>query len=210
MTATMVSGGTESTLDSVDEGRTANNSTPVQSACYDSAEILMNATRTLTYVVISAGLIAWLAGAATSNREIAAVPVVTHAPIDAHGENLSKEIARLHERLRPDATPRQPGRNLFTFRPAARVAAPSMPEAPHAAVVEAPPMIAPSLKLVGLAEDDNPDGPVRSAIISGDGQLFIVKIGDSVTPRYIVTNIGADVVELTDVTDHTIRRLALK
>ena len=171
----------------------------------------MNAKRTLTYVVISAALIAWLAGAATSNREIAPVPVVTHAAIDARGESLSKEIARLHERLRPDATPRLPGRNLFTFHSAARAAARSMPEAPKASVVEEPPpVIAPSLKLVGLAEDDNPDGPVRSAIISGDGQLFIVKVGDSVTARYVVTNIGADVVELTDVTDQTIRRLALK
>jgi hypothetical protein len=171
----------------------------------------MNATRTLTFVVIGAALIAWLAGAATSNREIASVPIVTHAPIDASGENLSKEIARLHERLRPDAPPRQPRRNLFTFHSAGRRAAPEMPEAPTAALVDAPPpVIAPSLKLVGLAEDDNPDGAVRSAIISGDGQLFIVKIGDSVTARYIVTNIGADVVELTDVTDRTIRRLPLK
>src|SRR5207249_4494667 len=111
MTATMVSGGTESTLDSVDEGCTSNNSTPPESACYDSDEILMNAT---------------------------------------------------------------------------------------------------SLKLVGLAEDDGPDGAVRSAIISGDGELFIVKVGDSVTARYVVTTIGADVVELTDVTDHTIRRLPLR
>ncbi|PYQ78815.1 MAG: hypothetical protein DMG01_10530 [Acidobacteria bacterium] len=93
----------------------------------------------------------------------------------------------------------------------ARAAAPSMPEAPKAALVEAPPpMIAPSLKLVGLAEDDGPDGAVRSAIISGDGELFIVKVGDSVTARYVVTTIGADVVELTDVTDHTIRRLPLR
>ena len=211
MTATMVSGGTESTLDSVDEGCTSNNSTPPESACYDSDEILMNAKRTLTLVVTSAALIAWLAGAATSNREIASVPIVTHTPIDARGENLSKEIARLHERLRPDATPRQPGRNLFTFHSGARAAAPSMPEAPKAALVEAPPpMIAPSLKLVGLAEDDGPDGAVRSAIISGDGELFIVKVGDSVTARYVVTTIGADVVELTDVTDHTIRRLPLR
>ena len=211
MTATMVSGGTESTLDSVDEGCTSNNSTPPESACYDSDEILMNAKRTLTLVVTSAALIAWLAGAATSNREIASVPIVTHAPIDARGENLSKEIARLHERLRPDATPRQPGRNLFTFHSGARAAAPSMPETPKAALVDAPPpMIAPSLKLVGLGEDVGPDGPVRTAFISGEGQLFIVKEGENVTPRYRVEKISADVVELVDLTDNTVRRLALR
>ena len=31
------------------------------------------------------------------------------------------------------------------------------------------------LKLVGLAEDAGPDGPVRTAIISGSGELFLVE-----------------------------------
>src|SRR5205823_10311421 len=96
MTATMVSGGTESTLDSVDEGCTSNNSTPPESACYDSDEILMNAKRTLTLVVTSAALIAWLAGAATSNREIASVPIVTHAPIDARSVRRDRKSTRLN------------------------------------------------------------------------------------------------------------------
>jgi hypothetical protein len=172
----------------------------------------MNAKRTLTFVIISAALIAWLAGAATSNREIASPPIVARAPIDARGEDLAKEIARLHERLRPDATPRLPGRNLFTFHSAVRTARQPMVPAPVPALVEAPPPIAvaPSLKLIGLAEDDGPDGVVRTAIISGEGELFVVKVGDSVTPRYVVTTISADVVELTDTSDQTVRRLPLK
>jgi hypothetical protein len=172
----------------------------------------MNAKRTLTFVVISAALIAWFAGAATSNREIASPPIVARAPIDARGEDLAKEIARLHERLRPDATPRLPGRNLFTFQSAVRTARQPMVPAPVPAPVEAPPPIAvaPSLKLIGLAEDDGPDGVVRTAIISGEGELFVVKVGDSVTARYVVTTISADVVELTDTSDQTVRRLPLK
>src|ERR687887_419414 len=90
----------------------------------------MNAKRTLTFVVISAALIAWFAGAATSNREIASPPIVARAPIDASGQDLAKEIARLHERLRPDATPRLPGRNLFTFQSAVRTARQPMVPAP--------------------------------------------------------------------------------
>jgi hypothetical protein len=174
----------------------------------------MNAKRTLTFVVISAALVAWLAGAATSNRENLPVPIVTRPPIDASGEDLAKEIARLHERLRPDAMPRQPARNLFTFQSAVRGSIPQQTIAPAAppAVLDAPPpaVVPPSLKLVGLAEDDGPDGAVRTAIISGEGQLFIVKVGDNVTPQYIVASISADVVELTDVNDHTVRRLALR
>ena len=65
-------------------------------------------------------------------------------------------------------------------------------------------------KLAGIAEDAGADGPVRTAIISGGGQLFMVKEGETVTPRYRVAKISADVVELTDVIDNSVRRLALR
>ena len=68
----------------------------------------------------------------------------------------------------------------------------------------------PSLKLAGIAEDTEADGPRRTAIISGEGQLYMVKEGDAVTPRYRVTRISADVVELVDVIDESVRRLALR
>jgi hypothetical protein len=38
----------------------------------------------------------------------------------------------------------------------------------------------------------------------------MVKVGENVTPRYSVAKISADVVELTDLEDGTIRRLALR
>ena len=109
------------------------------------------------------------------------------------------------------ATPNQPSRNLFSFRSApARTLAP--PVAPPPAVVEAPAQrpAQPPLKLAGIAEDDGPNGPERTAIIAGDGQLFMVKEGDAVTLRYRVAKISADVVELTDLTDNSVRRLAMK
>jgi len=68
----------------------------------------------------------------------------------------------------------------------------------------------PPLKLSGIAEDAGADGPVRIAFISGEGQLFMVKEGETVTPRYRVTKISADVVELVDVAANSIRRLALR
>ena len=172
----------------------------------------MNFKRTATIVVVGGALLAWLAGAASSNRESAPPPIVRTAPIEVRGAELATEIARLHERLRPSATPRQPGRNLFMFRAPVRSAAPAPPiDGPKPALVEtAGPLAQPSLKLAGLAEDAGPDGPVRTAIIAGDGQLFLVKEGENVTPRYRVARISTDVVELTDVLDGTIRRLALK
>ena len=170
--------------------------------------------RTATIVVGGAALLAWLAGAATSNHTIPPVVPSQPAPIERRGAELANEIARLQERLRPSATPHQPGRNLFAFR-AMAVRPPAPAEAlpaPRPALTEALPLAPalPALKLAGIAEDAGADGPVRTAIISGEGQLFMVKEGEMVTQRYRVTKISADVVELIDLGDNSIRRLALR
>jgi hypothetical protein len=176
----------------------------------------MNLKRTTTIVVVGAALIAWLAGAATSNHAIPPPPAVQSTTIEARGAELAGEIARLHERLRPTATPSQPARNLFAFRAmrAPASAAPLGPApAPKAALTElAPAPVAglPPLKLAGIAEDAGPDGPVRIAFIAGEGQLFMVKEGEKVSLRYRVTKISADVVELVDLGDNSTRRLALR
>lgn len=174
----------------------------------------MNLKRAATIVVVGGALLAWLAGAATSNRAIEPAPLFIVPAIDTRGAALEKEIAHLRERLRPSATPNQTGRNLFSFR-SARVREREVPPpvaASHAALVEAPPLPAllPALKLAGVAEDAGADGPARTAIITGEGQLFTVKEGESVTARYRVVKISADVVELIDLTDNTVRRLALR
>ncbi|HZR26743.1 MAG TPA: hypothetical protein VFA59_24325 [Vicinamibacterales bacterium] len=172
----------------------------------------MNVKRTLVFVGSGAALIAWLAGAATSNREYAPPVLVSPPHVDVQGADLAKEIARLHERLRPESTPRQPGRNLFTFH-AAIQHRPAIVESPTAAISEVPAPTAPPqpmLKLAGIAEDAGPNGPVRTAIISTDSQLFLVKEGEAVTARYRVAKIAPDVVELTDALDGTTRRLPLK
>lgn len=172
----------------------------------------MHVKRTATLVLIGGALAAWLAGAATSNRAVPDPIVPPRARIDARGADLAGEIARLHDRLRPASTPRAPSRNVFKYSTAP---APSLPAAaPRPALVEAPsapkPVAQIALRLSGVAEDPGPDGPVRIAIISGDGQLYMVKVGEMVTPRYRVTQIAADVVELQDVEDQSLRRLVLK
>jgi hypothetical protein len=110
------------------------------------------------------------------------------------------------------STPLQPGRNLFSFnepRPRREpVVKPALSESLPVAPVVAPP---PPFKLAGIAEDRGPDGPIRTAIISAPGQgPYLVKEGQNVTARYKVTRIAADVVELQDLGDHSVLRLALK
>ena len=172
----------------------------------------MTLKRTTMIIGGGAALIAWLAGAATSNHTIPPVSLVQQTSIEKRGAELAIEIERLHERLAPTAAPSAPGRNLFAFRAmAARPAAP-VAQAPRAAATEFAPMpsVLPALKLSGIAEDPGADGPVRVAFISSEGQLLMVKEGETVTPRYRVAKISADVVELTDVIDNSIRRLALR
>ena len=171
----------------------------------------MNFTRAAVLVVVVGSLAAWLAAAATLDRRDAPQPtVVAPAPIDVSGIELTREIERLHDRLRPDVAPHR-GRDLFRFAAAPRAAASALaaPPAPNPAAV-VPAASQPALKLIGIAEDTTPDGVVRTAIISGPNQLFLVKEGESVTPRYLVSAISPDVVELTDQSDNSARRLALK
>jgi hypothetical protein len=168
--------------------------------------------RTVTIVFGGAALVAWLAGAATSNHTIPPVVVREPAPIELRGAELAGEISRLHERLRPNAPPRQPARNLFSYRATpsrAFAAAPAPAPAAEPQALPTPPPL-PPLKLAGIAEDTGADGPVRTAIISGDGQLFMAKEGETVTPRYRVVKISVDVVELIDLLDGSSRRLALR
>src|SRR5438552_8638161 len=116
----------------------------------------MNLKRTATIGVVGGALAVWLAAAATSGtRGPAPHPIEPNTSVDVRTEALASEIARLHERLRPSETPRQPGRNLFQFtaaQPRVAAAAPkaalSEPIAPVLPVTPPPP----TFKLIGVAE----------------------------------------------------------
>jgi hypothetical protein len=179
----------------------------------------MNVKRTTIIFVSGAALAAWLSAAITPGRPPARVEVIAPAPIDASGAALAGEITRLRERLRPDRRPSEATRNPFTFqstRPAApawTAPAPAAQDAGLAAAAVDVPRL--RLTLAGIAEDPAPDGgnPLRTAIISGNGRLFLAKNGDLVSDQsveYRVENISANSAELTDVRDGTTRRLTLK
>lgn len=57
-----------------------------------------------------------------------------------------------------------------------------------------------SLSLSGIAERRTPQGRVRTAIISGDGQLYLVTDGESVGGRYTVVTVDPEAVVLRDET----------
>lgn len=172
----------------------------------------MNLKRSIVIGCALGGVAALVAVAGTSNTRHSdiATPVKTPA-IEASGAELAAEIDRLHERLRPAAVPQQPARNLFQFSTARSLpvvaSAPAPPAHTEAPAIQPPPAIV----LIGIAEDIAADGtPVRTAIISGLGQLFLVKEGDTVTDRYRVAKISAEAVELSQASDGTPLRLVLK
>jgi hypothetical protein len=172
----------------------------------------MNVKRTVMIGAAGGAVAVWIAAAATSNTRTVApiVPVKTNV-IDKSGAELAVEVQRLHERLRPSDTPLQ-SRDLFRYAAKPVVSSGSTAAATFVAPPPEPPpaaTVAP-LKLEGLAEDHGDQGAVRTAIISGFGDIFLVKEGENVTLRYRVAKISADAVELTDLTDNTPLRLALR
>lgn len=171
----------------------------------------MNLRHAVVLSVSGGVLAAVLAGAATfRGQSRASAPVERPGEVGPSGEELAAEIARLRERLRPTATPQQT-RNLFRFSESSRapVSAPSsLPQtAATAPDAPAPP---PPLTLIGIAEDGDVDRPVRTAILTALGQLYLAGEGASVATRYRVSAISADAVELVDVSDGSRLRLALK
>lgn len=214
MTTTTSGGGVVSTARPVDEGCTTNHSTGARTPCYDRRRTLMNTMRTATFVLGAGALAALIAGATTSGRRPAAVPPIDRArPVELQGAELAAEIARLQERLRPTTAPSS-SRNLFMFGAPGRRATDVVPAAPEMMLppvpVRVPAPTPPRLVLVGLAEDVTDGGPVRTAIVSGFGDIFLVKVGEAVASRYRVVNVASDGVELVDETDGSTLRLSLK
>ena|SRR5436305_8713065 len=161
---------------------------------------------------------AWLGPRSTPLER---TPPTSHSPTVSVRESSHRQreqpvaIESLHDWLSRPATPQPRSRNLFAFAAAPRstraVVDPARVEASAPQPLpspSAPP--APPLKLIGLAEDSGPAGASRTAIISGNGQLFVVTSGDAVTSRYRVASVSTTLVELTDLQTGETLRLALR
>lgn len=185
-----------------------------QSLWYHVADYRMTPKKAAVYLGSATVLVAWLATAGVPEQQ--PPPAADPAPVETSGtESLAQEVqaqaVRLRERLASAPAPQAPARNPFAFaarpEPRARAARNAAPTAPPAPMV----LPEPGLELVGMAEDQSPQGPVRTAVISAEGgELLMVKVGDFLGARYRVQAIGADTVELTDLTSGLVRRLALR
>jgi hypothetical protein len=169
----------------------------------------MNVQRTVLLGVLSGAVAVWLATAATSTTRAPIAPAQTRpAAVEASGAELAAEIERLHERLRPGVAPTET-RDLFRYT--ARASRRALADAPPLPVAESVvPPVAAQYALIGVAEEAKAGGPSRTAIVSGQGQLLFLHVGDSIGAQYRVERVEADAIELQDLQAGTTLRLALK
>lgn len=126
---------------------------------------------------------------------------------EATAEDLNAQADRL--RARTQAVRLIPStRNPFRFhapKAAARVgmstALSNEPVTPMMAAEELPP----SLSLSGVAEQRTPQGVRRTAVLSGDGQIYLAGEGDSVAGSYIVVTVDPEAVVLRDANGDDLR-----
>ena len=171
----------------------------------------MSRTRAAAYLVGGILLAAWLASAAGVTMRPRAVPLPRRSPeaiqLDAVASDVQSQAARLRERLAAAPALPAPVRNPFAF---AEREVPPPPPKPQP-VTETPAFIQrliaePELVLLGVAQE----GAVRTAMIQSGDELLMVTEGQGVTARYRVAKVGADAVELLDLTTGATRRLYLK
>ena len=183
----------------------------------------MRKTRLALWAAGAALLAAWLSSAAGTMPGRApspAAPGGTTAPPQpaaspAERIDLDREVARMAAYLERAPRPRPVTGNPFTLapqRPAAaatggRTAVPDgWAPSPASAARGAPVRVS----LAGIATDETPSGPHRTAILSVEGQVVLAQVGDEVPGRYRVQRIDDDGVELFDPGRQTSVRLHLR
>ena len=112
--------------------------------------------------------------------------------------DLGPEAERLARRVEEVVSFAAPARDLFRFRASPPAAKAEVPVAPavSAAPIAVDPPAPPLFVLTGIAEDRQGDVLVRTAIVSGPVDLWLVKAGDIVDGRFQVITVEADAVEV--------------
>ncbi len=70
--------------------------------------------------------------------------------------------------------------------------------------------MSPPFTLTGIAENKKDDATERTAILSGNNQIYFAKAGDRLIGLYDVVAVGADAIELRELPSGQIVRLGLR
>ncbi len=166
---------------------------------------------TVKTLVAGGGVLAtWFAvGPTHSTPASTPAPVVRSAAIgESTADELNAQANKLREqagatRLRPST------RNPFRFgAPKASTSRAHVAGVPPASIVAEPAAVQapPAYALSGIAERQTPQGLKRTAVLSGNGQLYVVTEGEMVGGRYTVVRVDPEAVLLrdSDSTEHTL------
>jgi hypothetical protein len=179
----------------------------------------MSRTRLAVWAAGAALLAAWLSSAAGTTPAVVPTPPPDGGPAPPQTSpppveriDLDREVARMTVYLEQAPRPRPVVRNPFILAPRGSAAAASVPEpavpagwAP-AAAAQAVPL---PVSLAGIATDETPSGPRRTAILSIEGQVVLAQVGDELRGPYQVQRIDEDAVELFDAGRQVSFRLTL-
>jgi len=155
-----------------------------------------------TVLVSGAGLVAtvfgWVSTPTLPQRNPAPSAIPVAKPTASAAADIQHEAARLQSRLVPEPTYRQPSRNPFRFGLRVTPRAADRPTVPvqEPAIVLPPAPVRPTIKLRGIASDMVDGAIQRTAIITTDAGLMLVREGEA-AGAYRVTKIEDESVELT-------------
>jgi hypothetical protein len=179
----------------------------------------MNASRTAA-IVVGVNLIAvWVAAAAgglVAQPSPASVPARLSADqaVEEASSLLTAATMRLEAHARRRETPMPVARDPFRFGGTGRAArhSPGVRETDRPVESRPAEAAAPAFNVVlqGMAESQDGDTVVRTAILSADGDLVLATVGMAIGGRFQVVAIGADSIDLEDMVDRSRRTCRLK
>ena len=167
-----------------------------------------------TAAISGAGLVAtWFFSMPAVNPPATSqsVPVGRAPQASASTIDIQQEAARLQVRVHPEPHYTETSRNPFRFgaRPAPEARPSGTSGPPPAPVVPlAPPP--PRLSLDGIATDMVDGQEQRTAILNTDSGVVLAKEGEQVAGQFRVVKVATDAVELMNVSDGSVLRLALR
>lgn len=171
--------------------------------------------RGVVAVAIVAVVAAWVLASAGDAPALPDAPSLRQAAADAERAAIVEaSVARLRARLADMPVRPEGSRNPFQFQARAH---PAHARAPRTIVTDVPQAEAepsaparPELRLIGMAEDAHDGLAERTAVVAGLNQVYLVKEGEQIAMRFLVKRIGADAVEIEDLSDSTAITLGLR
>ncbi|HAK55608.1 MAG TPA: hypothetical protein DCP38_09025 [Acidobacteria bacterium] len=172
----------------------------------------MQTKRLVGWSIGGALVAAWMAAATPSDPQVPERSVTPGPAVRAAlaAPEFATEAERLRTFMSAPPAPHRPARNPFTFggREAPVMSLPDESASAAAAMPEVSAVSPPAVDLIGIATKRAPDGtPVYTAIVSVEGRMQFLAVGDGVLPGTVVADIDGATVTLDDGTGT--RRLRL-